>query len=40
MIIHLKEFIKKGKFKNWKEYTEVEQSKYILNGIRLFAYGI
>jgi len=34
----LVEYDKKGKFKNWKEYTESDQSNFVLNGIRLFDY--
>ncbi len=32
----LVELNEKGKFKNWKEYVEAEQSNFVLNGIRLF----
>lgn len=34
----LVELNEKGKFRNWKEFIENEQSNFVLNGIRLFDY--
>ena len=34
----LVELNENGKFRNWKEFTEDEQSNFVLNGIRLFDY--
>jgi hypothetical protein len=34
----LMELNEKGKFKNWNEFIENDQSNFVLNGIRLFDY--
>lgn len=34
----LVEYNENGKFKNWKEFVENNQSNFVLNGIRLFGY--